>query len=92
MLCATLTPVLLGGKPIVIAEFFAVLNIAFGNNSDGTLGDQDFTVGVTGMVDMAGCVFEGLAIDIIAVIEDKNGLIALIQAFSGFFLITGCEF
>ena len=39
---------------------------------------------------MAGCVFEGLAIDIIAVIEDKNGLIALIQAFSGFFLEIFC--
>ena len=78
IVCTTLTTVVLGGKPRVIAEFFAFLNIAFGNNPDGTLGDQDFTVGVTGMVDIAGCVFEGLAIDIIAVIEDKNVLIALI--------------
>ena len=38
--CTTLTTVLLGGKAIVIAEFFAFLNIAFGNNPDGALGDQ----------------------------------------------------
>jgi hypothetical protein len=47
----------------VTAAFFAVLNIAFGNNPDGALGDQHFTIGITGVIDGAGCVCEGLAID-----------------------------
>ena len=76
--CATLTTVLLGGKSIVIAEFFAFLNIAFGNNPDGAFGDQDVTVGITGMVDIAGFVLQGFAIDIVAIIEFKTVLIALI--------------
>ena len=60
------------------AAFFAVLNIAFGNNPDGALGDQHFTIGITGVIDGAGCVCEGLAIDILAVIEGKEVLGALI--------------
>jgi hypothetical protein len=42
------------------------------NNPDGAFGDQDFTVGVTRMVDIAGFVLQGLAVNIIAVIEIKN--------------------
>ena len=76
--CATLPTVLLGSKPIIITEFFAFLNIAFGHNPDGALGAQDVTVGVTGMVDIAGFVLEGLAVNIIAVVEGKNVLIALV--------------
>jgi hypothetical protein len=68
IVCTTLTTVSLGGKPRVIAEFFAFLNIAFGNNPDGA----------SGVIDGAGFVFEGLAIDIIAVIEGKDVLVALI--------------
>ena len=78
LLGATLTTVLLGGKAIIVTEFFACLNIAFGNNPDGALGNQDVTVGITGMVDIAGFVLQGLAVNIIAVIEGKNVLIALI--------------
>jgi hypothetical protein len=78
IVCTTLTTVLLGGKPRVTAEFFAFLNIAFGNNPDGALGDQHFTIGISGVIDGAGFVFEGLAIDIIAVIECKDVLVALI--------------
>ena len=63
---------LLGGKPIVIAEFFAFFDVSFGNNPDGALGDQDVTVRVTGVVDIAGFIFEGLAVDIVAIIEFKN--------------------
>ena len=86
MLCATLTTVLLGGKPRVIAEFFAFLNIAFGNNPDGALGAQNVTVGVTGVVDVAGFVLQGFPINIIAVVEGENVLIALVEAFGGFVL------
>jgi hypothetical protein len=39
---------------------------------------RDVTVGVTGMVDIAGFVLEGLAVNIITVIECKNVLIALL--------------
>ena len=78
VLCATLTPILLGSKPVIVAEFFACPNIAFGNNPDGAFGDQHFTVGVTGVVDRAGCILQSLAINIIAVIEFENILIALI--------------
>jgi hypothetical protein len=78
MLCATLTPVLLGGQTIVIAEFFALLDVPFGNNPDGALGAQDVTVGVTGMIDIAGGVLQGLTVNIIAIIEGKDILIALI--------------
>jgi hypothetical protein len=77
---------LLGGKSVVITEFFACLKIALGHNPDGALGEQDVTVGVTGMIDIAGFIFEGLAVKIIAVIEDKNVLIVLIEAFGGFCL------
>ena len=69
---------MLGGKPIVIAEFLAFLNIALGDNPDGALGAQDVTVGVTGMLDIAGFVREGLAVNIIVVVEGKNVLIALV--------------
>ena len=78
IVCTTLTTVLLGGEPVVITEFLACPNIAFGNNPDGALRDPDLTVRVTGVVDIAGFVLEGLAIDIIVVIEFENVLIALI--------------
>jgi hypothetical protein len=78
--------VLLGGKPIIVTEFFALFDVPFGNNPDGAFGDQNFAVGVTGMVDVAGFVLQSLAVNIIAVIEGKNVLIALIEALSGFFL------
>jgi hypothetical protein len=84
--CATLTMVLLGSKSIVITEFFALGDVPFGNNPDGAFGDQDFTVGLTGMVDIAGFVFQGFAVDIVAMIACNNVLIALIKAFGGFFL------
>ena len=84
--CATRTPILLGGKPVVIAEFLAVLNITFGNNPYGTFSYDDVTVGVTGVVDIAGFVLQGLAINIIAVIAFKNVLIPLREAFGGFCL------
>jgi len=76
--CATRTPILLGGKPIVITEFLTFLNITFGNNPDGTFSNEDVTVGVAGMVDIAGFILQSLAINIIAVIEFKDILIALI--------------
>jgi hypothetical protein len=44
----------LGGKPIVITECFAFLNIALGDNPDGALGEQDVTAGITGVIDVAG--------------------------------------
>jgi hypothetical protein len=47
---------------------------------------RDVTVGVTRIVNIAGFVFQGFAVDIVAVIEGKNVLIALIQAFGGFCL------
>jgi hypothetical protein len=50
------------------------------------LGDQHFTIGITGVIDGAGFVFEGLAIDIVAVVEFKNVLIALRETFGGFVL------
>ena len=78
ILCATRTPILLGSKPVIVAEFFTFLNIALGNNPDGTFGDQDVTVGVTGVIDIAGFVLQGFPIDIIMVVEGKNVLIALI--------------
>src|SRR5215471_10793498 len=65
--CATLTAVLLGSKSIIITEFFACLNIAFGHNPDGAFGDQDFTIGVTGMVDIASFVLQRFSVNIIAV-------------------------
>jgi len=77
MLCATLATVVLRGKPIIIAEFFAFLNITLGNNPDGTFSDENFTVGVAGMVNIAGFVFQGLAVNIIAVIEIKNVRVTL---------------
>jgi hypothetical protein len=77
---------LLGGTAVVITECFACLKIALGNNPDGALGEQDVTVGVTGMVDIAGFMLEGLAVKIIAVIEGKYVLIVLIEAFGGFCL------
>jgi hypothetical protein len=70
--------VLFGGKPVIITEFFTLFDVPFGNNPDRAFGEEDFTVGVTGMVDIAGFVFEGLAIDIIVVIEFKDILIALV--------------
>ena len=60
IVCTTLTTVLLGGKPIVIVEFFAFFDIPLGNNPDGALGDQHFTIGITGVIDGAGFVCEGL--------------------------------
>ena len=82
ILCATLTTVLLGGKPVIITEFFAFLHIAFGNNPDGAFGDQDVTVGVTGMVDIAGFVLESLAIDI-TLVSGKSGDFPLWKAVGG---------
>jgi hypothetical protein len=84
--CATRTPILFGRKPIVITEFFASLNIALSDNPDGAFGDQDFTVGVTGVVDIAGFVLQRFAIDIVAMIKFHNIWIVLRQAISGFFL------
>src|SRR5215831_7129028 len=86
MLGATRTPILLGSKPVIVAEFLTFLNIAFGDNPNGAFGDQHFTVGVAGVVDRAGFVLQGLAVDIVAIIEFKNVLIVLIEAFGGFFL------
>ena len=70
--------VLLGGKPIIVTEFFALFDVPFGNNPDGAFGDQNFAVGVTGMVDVAGFVLQGFAINIVAVVEFKDILIALL--------------
>ena len=78
ILCATGTPILLGGKPVVVTEFFALLDISFGDNPDSAFGDQDFTVGITGMVNVAGFVLQGFAINIVAVVEFKDILIALL--------------
>ena len=78
--CATRTTILLGGKPIVITEFFALLNITFSHNPDGALGDQDFTVRVARMVDITGFVLQGFPVNIIVVIEGKDILIALIYS------------
>jgi len=78
--------VVLGGKPIVITEFFAVLNITFGNNPDGMFGDVDFTVGITGMVDVAGFVLEGLAVDIVLFSELEKVGIAFGESPRAFFL------
>lgn len=77
---------MLGGKPIVIAEFFACFDVPLGNNPDGALGDHDITVGITGVVDIADFIFESLAVDIVAIIEFKDTLIALMELVGGFFL------
>jgi hypothetical protein len=66
---STPTTVVLGGIPIVITQFLAVLNITFGHNPYSTFGDVDFAVGITGMVDVAGGVLEGLAVDIVPCIK-----------------------
>ena len=78
MLGATLATVVLGGKTIVIAEFLAFLSVSFGDNPDGSFCDHDVTIRVARMVDVAGFVLEGLAVNIMVVVEFENVLIALI--------------
>jgi hypothetical protein len=43
-----------------------------GNNPNGALGAQDGTVGVTGVLDVAGFVLQGFPVNIVSVIEMKN--------------------
>lgn len=69
--------VLLGDIPVIVAEFLAFLNIALGNNPDRAFRYQDVTIRVARMVDVAGFVLGGLAINIVAVIEIKNVGVAL---------------
>jgi hypothetical protein len=83
--CATLTTVVLGGKPVIVAEFLACLNIALGDNPDRAFRYQDITVGVTGMIDVAGFVLERLPVNIVAVIEMKNVRVTLRESPQAFF-------
>ena len=62
---------------VIVGQFFPVSDIPEGHNPDRTGGEVDFTIGITGVVDIAGGVPEDLAIDIIAVIEGKNIDIAM---------------
>jgi hypothetical protein len=57
---------------VVIAEFFADLNITARDHPDGAGGQGNITVWVTGVVDIAGRIFEGLAVDIVLHIEREN--------------------
>ena len=77
MLGATLATVVLGGKTLVIAEFLAFLSVSFGDNPDGSFCDHAVTIRVARMVDVAGFVLEGLAVNIVPVIEIKNVRVAL---------------
>jgi len=62
---------------IIVGQFFPISDMPEGHNPDRTGGDVDVTIGVTGVVDIAGGVPADLAINIIAVIESKNIDIAL---------------
>ena len=77
---------MLGGKAIVIAEFFTLLDVPFGNNPDRVFGDVDVTVGGTGMVDVAGFILEGLAVDIVPFSELEKIGIAFGESPHAFFL------
>jgi hypothetical protein len=85
MVCATLATVVLGGKTIVIAEFLAFLYVSFGDNPDGSFCDHDVTIRVARMVDVAGFVLEGFAVNIVAVIEIKNVGVPLRKSLQAFF-------
>ena len=78
VVCPACTPVLLAGEAIVVAEFLSCFDVPFGHNPDRAFGYHDFTVGVTGMIDVAGFVLEGLAVNIVMVVEFEDILIALI--------------
>jgi len=60
--------------------------MAFGNNPDCTFSDYDFAIWVTRVIDVASFILQGLAVNIIAVIEVKDILVSLTQAFNRFFL------
>jgi hypothetical protein len=62
---------------IIVRQFFPVSDMPEGHNPDRTGGDVDVTIGITGVVDIAGGIPEYLAINIRAVIEGKNIDIAL---------------
>ena len=77
MLCSTATgKVAISIRIILIAvivrQFFPISDIPEGYNPDCTGGEVDSTIGITGVVDIAGGIPEYLAINIRAVIEGKN--------------------
>jgi hypothetical protein len=62
---------------VIVGQFFPVSDIPEGHNPDRAGGDVNVTIGITGMVNIAGGVLADLAINIIAVIEGKNIDVAL---------------
>jgi len=62
---------------IIVRQLFSVGDIPEGHNPERPGRLFDFTIGITGVVAIAGGVPEPLAINIVAVIEGKDVGIAL---------------
>ena len=62
---------------VIVRQFFPVSDIPEGHNPDRPGCLFYFTIGITGVIAIAGRIPEYLAVDIVAVIEGKNIDIAL---------------
>jgi len=74
-LSATVARILLiipGIIAIVVREFLPCSDIPYGDNPDGVRRFLDFTVRVTRMIDVTGCILQGLAINGVPVRQMKD--------------------
>jgi hypothetical protein len=62
---------------VVEGELLACFDVPQRHHPDGAGGRVDFTIRITGMVDIAGFISEHLAVDIPVVVKGKNVCIAL---------------
>src|SRR4030095_2911406 len=69
---------------VIVGEFCACGDVPQRDNPDGTGGQLRATVGLTRMIDVAGFIAECLPVNIIALVELKDIVIPLAQAFVTF--------
>jgi hypothetical protein len=66
--------------PVIIAQFFPCLNIAESENPNLVLDDVGCTVRITGVIDIPCSVLQGLAINVVTIIKEKDEGIPLSDA------------
>jgi hypothetical protein len=57
---------------VIVGQLLPCLDIPTGDNPDGAARLLHMTIGVTGMVDVAGCVSVCLGVNVIALIQRKD--------------------
>src|SRR5438093_7638596 len=69
---ARIVLIMLWAIPVIKTQFLASGDMTYGHNPEGSIRFLHGTVWLTGMVDIAGYIVHGVAVDRIAVIQMKD--------------------